>query len=319
MPGTDADDDFEGTAAPTPATPPAKPRFRSVFLRDAEELGIDQADIDECETNADLQDLIRYEREKQSARRAGAPAREGKKPTPPEEAGTAPSTQREPGTSSGKPALDDDWEIEDPDGWIDERVKAEMKKLGKAIKAAQKGSAAERVEKLEKLVEQQQQLLERQAARNHPLVRKGNAAVAQYTDLFGKDFDEDGVPVDRDSVAWFNHSKLMRHLFGSKDDPERYPPHVDPKLSPEENVARAVKRLFGVTAPGSGEGDDDEEKPGKNGAVANRIAGWKDSGQATPTNRNGAARTGIPDGSKSDARKAKKATVPETDPDDDDI
>lgn len=305
-------DDFEDTPLETAPAPekkvkPEEPdttRFKSRYLRQAEELGIDLVDIQECETNAELLEMIRDERDRKVARREAAPVRETRKP-PVEE-------------PVAKPAeADEEWVIEADEEWIGEHVKGELKRLGKELLKAKKSSSqSERVEKLEKLVEAQQRVLEAQARRSHPLVRQGNAAVAKYPSLFGSEFDEDGCP-PADSYERFRYDKLIRYLFGVAGD-DRYPPHVNHDVSPAESVRKAVMKLFPDAAELKPAEDEAEEvaKP----KAGSRVADWNKSAQAPPTNRNGADRTGIPDRTGKEAKKAaRQVGLDDAEADDDDL
>lgn len=300
----DTDDTFDGDD--TPAIPPKAepPKFKSRYLRDAEDMGLSEADINDCENNAELVELIRYEREKQTARRNTTPERP-RREEPVSEARTA------TGKEAPLPEAEEDWAVDDEEGYLNDKVKAELKRLGKELLKAKKGSSTDRIEKLEKMVQAQQEIIENQARRSHPLVKRGNAAVQKYKSLFGTEFDEDGKP-PAGTFERFQYDKLMLHLFGSKDG--EYPAHVNMDLDPEVNVERAVKKLFGEAAAAGhvAADDDDEEKPSKS-----RAADWRDAGQAPPTNRNGSTRTGIPDRSGKEARVARRAVL-DPDPLDDD-
>lgn len=304
------DDDFE--TGEKPVEKPVEKKFKSVYLRDAEELGISQEDIDECDTNGELLDLLRHQREKLADRRRSQPATEQRKPQ------FDPEGER---SGSTKPAaaaeVEEDWALDD-ESMVDEFLAKEIKKVGKELlKAKKAGNNSERIEKLEKLVERQQAMMENQARRNHPLVRRGNAAVQKYAKLFGTEFDEDGRPPEG-TFERLQYDKLMVHLFGNGT--EAYPPHVEKDLDPEVNVARAVKKLFGIaSAEPAEEEEETETEPEPKPKPASRIANWNGSGQAAPTNRNGASRTGIPDKSGREARKVKAASGlddPENDDDD---
>lgn len=287
------DDDF--AAAPTNGTPPAspppppapppKPRFPAPMIREAERLGLSDADIESCETTAELRDMIQVE---QNAARLKSEERLGK---------TKSREPAPPASPPPPPPPEEEWKFDtdlEADGY-DAKVVNELKKLGKAVlKAKKTGDKDERDE----IIAELQQRIERIESRNHPLVKRGRAAVAKYPNLFGSEFDEDGNPPE-DSDERARYGRLMKYLFVPFNDEGS----IRATGNPEQDVAAAVKKLFGQDTPGATPAPTPQPAPAA--PAKPRTETWATSGQGEPTNRNGTDRTGKPGGEKEAKKKVR--------------
>jgi hypothetical protein len=288
----------EATSTPAEDLPaaPAKPRFPSRMMKEAEEYGFSPEELDEIETTADLRELLAYERSKQGERKAAqmgrvATGREGS------QQGNAPAPPAPPEEKPAPPP-EDEWNFENDLSYLEESAQKEMKRLGKAALKASKSASKDELAELKKQLEETQATLQSLQAANHPaVIRAEKLVTTKYSGLFGA-----GKDAEPGSWEAYRYKQLIDFINGPFAESGKA------TRIPEKDIPAAIAILF----PGSkADGDEPEPtpQPAPKKAVApptkpatnSRIEEWNQSGQAAPTGRNGAEKTGI--ASDKDAKK----------------
>lgn len=304
------DDDFEvvveGLAQgdkKTPAAPksePAAKKFPSRLVAEAESFGFTPEEIQEYESAQDLRDAVRHEQLKvarQQEQRVGRAEGGGGRSAAAEVATVEPG---KPAAPAAAKAEEEDWKFEDDleaEGY-DPKLLKEIKRLGKLVIKAEKKGDDEKVKALEAKIAGLEGYIQKVETRNNPLVKRANAMFAKFPNLFGDNFDEDGRPPANSAEA-FRYQSTLDYLLKPIDDSgkTRY------TGNPEKDIAAAVKFLFGVELPGE-EPAAPKKAPASPGspATVDRLAVWRGGTQATPTQRNGAERSGVPGGDQGAAK-----------------
>lgn len=270
-------------AAAEPAPVPAKPKFSQRLLRLAEQFGMSKAEIDACDTAADLEAEVRYARaELQDARGRQNVQVVGANAVSPQPAAPAP-----------KPAeVDEDEEvlakINDPEFGLDPSIAKLLNRLVKGRKelAEEVGSFRKREES-------------REAAARYDAF---DAAFESLGESFHAVFGEGDRHTNTDADAFARRAAAV-NAAGLADG--------DSPATMKRKIAAAAKKLFGVvTAPVPA-----SEKPadgyGVSGSVSTpttpkdpktgqfvkpaavkkskEVEEWEDAQLARPTARNGGA------------------------------
>lgn len=300
------------TAAPAKEKPAEKPRFLPRLVAAAEKYGISPEDIDACGSNQDLSLLIDHERREQASARRQSTGGGG-------DTSRTPSGRTAPTVTSPPPPPPVEEEIKfahlDERDNYDPALTKELKAIIKRLNAAEKRGDDERVEELKRELSEARQEIRGLQAASDPIQIRANNYMAQFPKLFG-------APVVNgrgSSRQDYNVRNIVQYVF--EKDANGNEPHNTG--NPERDIAAAMKFL-GLSEP------DAAPKPGANGhkrQVQSATDAWAESGQAEPTNRNGAARSGVP-GGKKEAKKKVAEKMQEMglepgdiddDPDDDEI
>lgn len=291
MPRNDDDDFDDGSETPTPKPKPAAQqqattpsKFHPRFVREAEKYGISQEDIDACKDNAELRELVEFERREveTQSRQTG---RGGDRPQPTQTATSPPPP----------PPPEPEWEIEHNEALGDE-VKAELKKLGNALLKATRRGDKDRIEALENEIAEHKAELAKERQRNHPLVKRANKVMEKYTHIFATEEERDADP---SSVYAANFERLNRYMFGKMKEQGKL------TMVPEKDIPFAIAHLFpGAKPVGT---DAPPATPGAKGSNGKtRAETWADAGTPPATHRNGAERSGKPGGARAAAQKVRE-------------
>ncbi len=317
----------ETTPEPEPAP---KSRFPARMVREAEEFGFTQEDLEECATTADLSSLLKYEREKQSDLRASKLGRAGtgREGSPATEVPTSPA----PVVKQPTPEPEEQWVFEEDMTYAEDWLKKEMGRLGKAVLKASKGSASkEELADLKKQLAEANTTISALKSANDPGLKRAMTVVEKYPALFGTEFNEHGFPPEGtdefDRFVMMTNKIRRLHQDGKATVPEKDIPAAIASLFPgakadgEEVVAppvtppskqRAAQVVVTPTA-----------KPAEKNGTHSRIEEWNNGAQAVPTGRNGADKTGIAsdkEAKKEIAKHLRKAGAPtETATEEDDM
>lgn len=293
MPRDDDDDDTLDEGKPSPKAKPqdppaAKPsRFHSRYLKDADGLGISQEEIEECKDNAELSALIRHERDRIAAEqtRNRQPARH-REPVAQPVATSPPPPQPEPKYTFKK-------NLDHVDTDLREALQDLANDLVKATKRGDKDRIDEVMEEIKSLKEENAAL----RAKSHPLVRKANKILDTYPALFGTQDDRED-PSSREAKL----AKMVEeHIFGTMQEEGSY------TGKPEKDIPAAVVALFPGVKPGGKESPPaSQDHANGQPAKKSRVDTWADAGDVPPTDRNGAARTGKPGGTKAAVQKVRE-------------
>ncbi len=319
---TKDDEDFEaverpearkGARKPSRQAPPAplpvaeeiepevpKRTFHPRLVQAAEDLGLSEADIQGCESTADLQFLIRLAQQDARRVRDAQMGRTGaERDGPHTPGGTAPAPVSPPrGVSPAEPPAEEDvWNFENDLSWTHESVRKELARMGKAILKASKGESSKKeLEEMKKELAETKQLLQALQSNTDPRVTRAQSILGQYPHLFGQlDNEPEKSPRRK------NYNKLIAYITGPMEAAgER-------TGLPEKDIPAAMAVLF----PKETRSEEDtvlEELPSQpvrrpQPKPVDRVEDWNGATQAVPTSRNGNLR----DTGRGDDKAAKKA------------
>ena len=258
-----------------------KPRFHPRYLTEAHRLGIPPGEIEACANNSELRELVEYERravaEEQRSQAAAAQQRQ----TRADSGGAAPK----PHLNQNQDQVDDeeDWKFEDDEveEMLDPKIKKELKRLGKATKLSK--ADRELMKTLQEQLEEARAEIAAMKANSDPKVQLAISTFAKYPALFG-----DGRPADGTPEA-IRQKMTMDYIFGAMKASGEF------TGDPAKDIPKAVAVLFPAHTQAAA--------PPAAKDKSSRVDQWNDSAQLTPTNRNGADRTGKPGGRGAAARK----------------
>jgi hypothetical protein len=280
-------DDGEVTPVSQSAKPAAaepKPsRFHPRYLKEAERLGLAEGDIEACANNAELAELIRFERDSVRAEQARQPGRGGDR-----------AQQSQPTPASPPPPpppAEPDWSFGEAFDHVDPAIANEIKRLGKQLLKATKNGDKDRYDELKEEIAGLKAENEALRAKDSPIVKKINKVLAEYTHLFGTEDDraDDPEGLNAKRFRWLDDEMSRRKEAGRLTQ------------SVEKDLRDAIAHLF----PGSEGGKEAAQAPAKKPAKP-RVEEWAEAGSHPATHRNGAQQTNKPGGKKAAAQKVKE-------------
>jgi hypothetical protein len=269
------------------SAPPARQdqpssRFHPRFLKEAEKYGLSQEDIEACKDNAELRGLIEFERSSVAEERSRQAGRGGDR---------SQQARPEP-TSPPTPSPEPEWTLSpEAEAAAADEIKAELKRLGKALLKATKNGDKDRLEELQEEIKQLKDEREVEKIKNSPFMRKVNKVLAQYENLFGTEDERAENPTGRKAqqFRWLDEAMTERKAQG--------------KLTGdvEKDLHTTIAQLF----PGAKAGGTDAA-PTSQTSVKTRAQNWGDAGTPPASHRNGADQSGKPGGKKAAAAKVRE-------------